>query len=169
MLKRSKTDDEGGGSIPVEGAHVLVVDDDPDAAETVRRFFAHYGFEASVARKVEEAVDQVAQGSVDLVLIDFHQGGTSLGLKLLDLLRAHDDPGVSRVRAVMTTDLDENRMFSWQSGVDGFLIRPYHANDLMVAVTGALERTDAERVEHRQEQMRLAGDPRTRRAAGEPI
>lgn len=152
MLRRSKTDE--GEAIPVEGAHLLVVDDDPGACETVRRFFELHGFVVTTAADIDAALVVLAEGGTDLVVIDFHQGGTTQGLKLLDRIRAHDDLGVAHTRAVMTTDLDENRVFSWQSGVDGFLIRPYHANELLASVAEALGRTDAERAAYRQDQMR---------------
>lgn len=146
-----------------------MVDDDPDACETVRRFFVLHGFEVDAIDDSDAAINRVAAGDIDLVLIDFHHGGTSLGLKVLDGIRALPDVDAARTRAIMTTDLDENRVFSWQSGIDGFLIRPYHASDLLDVVTAALGRTDDERVAHRQEQMRATGDPRSRRAAGDPI
>lgn len=163
MLRRSKT--EESTSIPVEGAHVLVVDDDPDSRETMVRLFRHHGFEVSEADDPDEATALVHHQDppIDLVLIGFRLGGTSQGLRLLDLLRAHEDPEVARVRAIMTTDLDENRMFSWQSGVDDFLVRPYHADELVAAVSAALERPDDERLPHRQEQMQA--NPQ-RRASG---
>lgn len=163
MLRRSKT--EESTSIPVEGAHLLVVDDDPDSRETMVRLFRHHGFEVSESDDPDGAAALVLHQdpAIDLVLIGFRQGGTSQGLRLLDLLRAHEDPAVAKVRAIMTTDLDENRLFSWQSGVDDFLIRPYHANDLVAAVSAALERPDDHRLEYRQQQMQADTQ---RRASG---
>jgi DNA-binding response OmpR family regulator len=152
LLRRSKTDE--GQAIPADGAHLLVVDDDPGACETVRRFFELHRFEVTTAADIDAALAAVTEGATDLVVIDFHQGGTTQGLKLLDRIRAHDDVGVAHTRVIMTTDLDENRVFSWQSGVDGFLIRPYHANELIESVVAALGRTDAERAAYRQDQMR---------------
>jgi DNA-binding response OmpR family regulator len=165
LLRRSKTDAEGG-PIQAEGAHLLIVDDDLDAGETIARLFQYYGIETSMAQSIDDAVVLMTGSArpVDLVLVDFRQGGTSQGLKLLDRVRAHDDGRVARTRVVMMTDLDENRMFSWQSGIDGFLIRPFHADELVLTVTDALGRSDEERVAHRQAQM--AADPH-RRASGD--
>jgi DNA-binding response OmpR family regulator len=154
LLKRSKTDD-GGGPISVDGAHVLIVDDDPDAGETLTRLFRFNGYETTQATDVDAAMSALegADPPVDLVIADLRLGGTTQGLKLLDRIRAHEDAGVARTRVVMTTDLDENRMFSWQSGVDGFLIRPFHADDLVLAAAETLGRDDDARVAYRQEQM----------------
>lgn len=167
MLRRSKTDDVD----PTPGGpqRLLVVDDDPDAAETMVRLFAHRGFEAESTDDLDEVVGRLqADGpAVDLVLIDFHSGGTSLGLKLLDRIRSSDDARVARTRAVMATDLDENRVFSWQSGIDGFLVRPYHADELVDEIRAVLARSDDERAEHRQAQIRVGSDARGQRFAGE--
>lgn len=165
MLKRSKTDDEGG-PIPIEGAHLLVVDDDPDAGETIARLFEYYGLETGLVDNIDAAVAQLSSEDwgVDLLLVDFRHGGTSQGLKLLDRVRAHDEASIARTRLIMMTDLDENRMFSWQSGIDGFLIRPFHADELVLTVTDSLARSDEERVAYRQAQM--AADPH-RRASGD--
>jgi DNA-binding response OmpR family regulator len=132
-----------------------VVADDPDAGETIARLFEHSGFTASQVDDVDAAVTAVEgdDPEVDLVVVDFRHGGTTQGLKLLDRVRGHDDGGIAQVRVIMTTDLDENRVFSWQSGVDGFLIRPFHADDLIDAVRAALGRDAAARAAHRQEQM----------------
>ena len=170
MLRRSKTDEGGGGAVPVEGARILLVADDEDAAITLTRFFEHRKLAVEHFTDLNEVLARVAsEAGTDLVLVDLHQGGTSQGLKLLEQIRSESDPEAARTRLVMTTDIDENRMFSWQSGIDGFLVRPFHADELLDAIVGALGRTDSERAAYRHEQMGRASDPRSRREAGEPL
>lgn len=161
MLRRSRTDEEGSGA-----GRVLVVDDDPDAAETMRRLLDSRGFVVDVVEGPEAVAVHLGAHPADLVLIDLHRGGTSAALTLLDQLRMSTDPDASNVRVVIATDLDENRVFSWQSGVDGFLVRPYHADDLVQELVEVLERSDEARVGHRQDQIRAGAEGRGRRLAG---
>ena len=170
LLRRSKHDDEGG-PIPYQGAHLLVVNDDPDASEMMRRLFGHHGFDITLADTVEDALVKLATNdpAIDIVLVDTHQGGTSQALKLLERIRSHENDDLVKTRVVVSTDIDENRMFLWQSGADGFLVRPYHADELTMGLMEALGRGDADRAAYRQDQIKAAGDIRTRRAAGEPI
>jgi len=41
-------------------------------------------------------------------------------------------------------------LLAWQGGADGFLVRPFHADDLCRAIDEALARPDAEREQHRR-------------------
>jgi DNA-binding response OmpR family regulator len=166
LLRRSKTDDDGA-PIPADGAHVLIVHDDPDAGRTLGRLFESRNFAVTRADTLDAALDAVVSDpGVDLVLIDLRIGGTSQALKLLDEIRAQPEPHIAHTRVVLTTDIDENRMFSWQSGIDGFLIRPFHADDLLAVVVDTLGRDEAARASHRQAQMQVSADPQ-RRAAGD--
>jgi DNA-binding response OmpR family regulator len=146
---------------------VLIVHDDPDAGRTIGRLLEARGFAVTRADGVDAGIRTVlGDPPVDLVLIDLRSGGTGQALKLLDEIRAQPDAGIAHTRVVLTTDIDENRMFSWQSGIDGFLIRPFHADDLVGAVADTLGRDDDERARHRQAQMQVSADPQ-RRAAGD--
>jgi hypothetical protein len=44
-------------------------------------------------------------------------------------------------------------MFSWQAGIDEFLPRPFHADQLITAVTEALGRPDSDRRHHRRRML----------------
>ena len=155
MLRRSKTDKGKDSALPVEGAHILLVSDDPYAAELHTRLLDHVGFEVSGASGIDEATGTGlnAEQPVSLALVDFRSGGTSLGLKLVDMLRENSEDAVADMRVIITTDLAENRLFSWQSGVDGFLVRPYHAKTLVDEIAAVLGRTDQERAAHRRERV----------------
>lgn len=148
-----------------------MVGDDQDASDLLVRLLEHRGFVTTRSDDVDDALNRIETSDepVDLALVDFRNGGTSQGLKLLDAVRAHDDEQIARLRVIITTGRDENRLFSWQSGVDGFLVRPYHADELVDEVTAALGRSDDQRVAHRQEQMSGGPEAGSRRAAGEAI
>ncbi len=152
MLRRSKTD--GGDSIPAEGANILAVVDDDDGRELLVQALRHWGFSAVGSTGLNDALVTIsaADPPVDLVVADF-TAGTTPALQLLDGIRASETEAVAGTRVVICTPVDENRLFSWQSGVDGFLARPFHADELRGAIVGALSRNSAERLAHREAQM----------------
>lgn len=152
MLRRSKTD--VGGSIPPEGAQILAVVDDDDGRELLTQALSHWGFSAIGSNGLTDALVTISAGDppIDLVVADF-TAGTTPALQLLDGIRASENEAVANLRVVICTAVDENRLFSWQSGCDGFLARPFHADELRTAIIGALSRGAAERLAHREEQM----------------
>ena len=54
--------------------------------------------------------------------------GTSL--KVLDTIRSHHDVRVNTARVVLCAQTPRNRSFSFQSGADAFLVRPFHIDEL---------------------------------------
>ncbi len=167
MLRRSKTDERKGSAPPAAGAHILLVSDEPDVTELMTRLLDHAGFTTSSAAGVYQATRKVLDSDppVSLTLIDFRSGGTSLGLKLLDLLRDSDKPVMADMRVIITTDVDENHLFSWQSGVDGFMVRPYRSDTLVEEISATLQRTGDERAAHRRDELRqFASQPHSQAA-----
>ena len=56
-------------------------------------------------------------------------------------------------RAPFGTATDTNRLFAYQSGADGFAVRPIHGSELIDIVRGVLAREPDERVEYRRAQL----------------
>jgi DNA-binding response OmpR family regulator len=90
------------------------------------------------------------------VVLDASSGGIGGNLKLLDAIRHHLDPRIANVRVVLVATGTSSAMFSWQAGIDGFLERPFHADDLVATVADVLERPDDERKPHRRRMVESA-------------
>jgi DNA-binding response OmpR family regulator len=151
MLRRGKHDTEPAGrSGP---AHILVVNDDLDGCELLCRVLEQAGYAVGRAHDQSEAVGKVSDAPPDCVLLDLGAGGIGTNLKLLDALRTSNSPAVASVRVVLATAQTHNRMFSWQAGVDAFLLRPFHVNDLLRDIADVLDRPDDERARHRRSQL----------------
>lgn len=133
---------------------MLVVQGDADAAELLRRVLERGGYEVLLASSPDDALGTAREEHPDLAVLDL--GSTGPNLKLLDSLRHSRDPLVAGVRVVMLARQGSNPMFSWQSGIDGFLDRPFHADQLVGEVKAVLARSDADRPRHRREQMERA-------------
>ncbi len=165
MLRRSKTEgDDGGKGGP---ARLLVVDDDPDTLELISRILEQATYTVERCGNHNDAISAVKQADPPFsgVVIDFQSGGTSSSLKLLDAIRHIDDKTRARTPTVILTATDSNQVFAWQSGTDGFLIRPFHASEMVDEVHAMLERTLDEREQHRRDQMKQARTAQARRIA----
>jgi DNA-binding response OmpR family regulator len=146
MLKRSRTDD-ARKKRPVR---VLVVDDDPDACELLARIVERHDMEAVRALDHGEAMTQLL-GAINAfrgVVIDFAHGGPSASVALLEDIRGSD--AITDLAVVIIPRLDQARVFAWQAGADAYLVRPFHADELLAELDAALERTPDERATHRE-------------------
>lgn len=82
---------------------VLVVDDNRDYAELLRRFLESRGYDVRVAARASEAVAAFDALRPGVVLLDYLLPGQD-GVALCKSLRAHAEHG-SRVRIVLLTGL----------------------------------------------------------------
>lgn len=138
-------------------ATVLVVHDDPDGCELLVRILTASGRPVIRAHDLDEMSTALHQRPACVVL-DVAAGGIGGNLKLLDVVRHHSDATVANARVVLVATGSSSAMFSWQAGIDGFLHRPFHADDLVAAVTEVLDRPEEERKPHRR---RMADAART--------
>jgi len=160
MLRRATKADEptevGASPEPVGSAHILVVNDDPGACELLARLLTRAGHEVERAANHDQAMGQLSVGRIDCVVLDLAAGGIGQNLKLLDLIRSSVTKSIADVRVVLVAQQSSNRMFSWQAGIDAFIARPFHADELLAQVNEVLSRPDAERERHRRRELDAA-------------
>jgi two-component system, OmpR family, response regulator len=159
LLRRSKTDRN-----PVPEAEpprqvskgVLVVNDDEDMCELLCRLLQSTGqLVAYRAHSSDGALEELTehQTSIDAVILDF-TGGTATSFAVLEAIRRRPDLDNPAVIIVATTTA--NRVLAFDSGVDEFLTRPFHANDFLALVMTVLSRSPEEREAYRTHQT-IAG------------
>ena len=97
----------------------LVVDDSPDAAETLVMLIEMEGFQAVAAGSLAAARQQLALQTPDLVLLD-HQLPDGNGLELLDELAG------SQIEVVMLTGSGDPDLVreARRRGATGYLLKP---------------------------------------------
>lgn len=125
------------GPIRTGGARILLVDDDPAICRLVTRMLAAAGHHCKSAGDARAAEALMAQTAFDLILCDITLPGDS-GLDLLDRIKA-DDPDMA---IVMLTGLDslQTAQLAFTLGADGYLLKPFDKNELLIQVAGALQR-----------------------------
>ena len=132
---------------------VLVVNDEPDACALLVRFLGHAGFLTDGAHSDREALYKVTQHLPRCMVLDMQAGGVGSSLQILDQVRTHQDGRISSTRVVLCAPSPKNRSFSFQSGADAYVVRPFHIADLIAQVTDVIDRPHDERARHRRDEL----------------
>jgi two-component system alkaline phosphatase synthesis response regulator PhoP len=116
---------------------VLVVEDDREIRELVRRYLERAGYAAHTTASGAEAIRQLSDGGIDLVVLD-------LGLPDvdgLDVLAAARDHGTSVPVVVLTAlgGVDE-RIRGLRQGADDYVTKPFSPTELVLRVGAVLHR-----------------------------
>lgn len=115
---------------------VLVVEDDEDIADVLRRSLRNEGYEVRTSADGVEALDVAAGFFPDLVVLD-------LGLPRLDgvevcrRLRADSDVPILMLTARAET---EDRVGGLDSGADDYLVKPFERRELLARIRALLRR-----------------------------
>ena len=118
------------------GGRVLVVEDDADIADVLRRSLRNEGYEVRTSGDGVEALDVAAGFFPDLVVLD-------LGLPRLDgvevcrRLREEGDVPILMLTARAET---EDRVTGLDSGADDYLVKPFERQELRARIRALLRR-----------------------------
>ncbi|HUW04568.1 MAG TPA: response regulator [Acidimicrobiales bacterium] len=134
-------------------ARVVVVNDDTDAGKLLQNVLEHEGYPVEGADTHEAALSAATKGLPRAMILDLTHGGIGSNLKLLESIRHHDDERVATTRILLIARQASNRMFSFQSGADGFLVRPFHANELLDQLGKVLATPFNELPQHRRQRL----------------
>ena len=156
-----------------ERDQVLIVEDDPQVRDVVRRYLERDGLAVQVAGTGTEGLELARRSRPDLILLDVMLPGLS-GLEVCRILR---DVDRSDVPIIMLTALDDtdDRIAGLQTGADDYIGKPFSVKELALRVGSVLRRsrTDsrAESVDADLGDGDLRVDPVARTATrnGEPL
>jgi two-component system, OmpR family, response regulator MprA len=115
---------------------VLVVEDDQEIAEVLRRTLRQEGHEVRSAGDGEEALSAAAEFMPDLVILDL--GLPKLdGVEVLRRLRADDDVPVLILTARAHLD---DRVEGLDTGADDYLVKPFERQELLARMRALMRR-----------------------------
>jgi PAS domain S-box-containing protein len=120
--------------ISLQGVTVLVVDDEADAREMVRRVLAASGAEVTTAASAQEALALLEKKRPNVLVSDIGMGGEN-GYELIRKVRMLGE-GAGRVQAVALTAFGrlEDRTRAMLAGYQMHLTKPVDARELIVTV-----------------------------------
>ncbi|MBX3220071.1 MAG: diguanylate cyclase [Labilithrix sp.] len=117
-------------------ATVLVADDDPATLQLIASTLRASGYEVETAPDGQAAVERVARGGVDVVLLDAVMPRLS-GFDACRTIRGLGDDFVPVALMFATTD-PKSRVDALKIGADGYVCKPFEQTELLVCVSSAL-------------------------------
>jgi DNA-binding response OmpR family regulator len=121
--------------------HVLIVEDDPDVAESIRYWLEREGMSVSVAATGEQGLDAAldAENPPALVLLDLMLPGMS-GLELCRRLRR--EPATRRTPIIMVTarSSESEIVTGLDAGADDYVTKPFSVRELTARVKSVTRR-----------------------------
>ncbi len=121
--------------------HILIVDDHREIRELVARVLSQEGFRVSGAADGKAMRRVLADGRIDLILLDLMLPGED-GLSLCRTIRAG-----SNVPIIMLTAKGEevDRVIGLEMGADDYLPKPFGSRELIARIRAVLRRERMER------------------------
>jgi two-component system response regulator MprA len=118
------------------GGRVLVVEDDEDIADVLRRSLRNEGYEVRTSADGVEALDVAAGFFPDLVVLDLGLPRMD-GVEVCRRLRADSDVPILMLTARAET---EDRVGGLDSGADDYLVKPFERRELLARIRALLRR-----------------------------
>jgi len=121
----------------VNGAKILVVDDDLQIRRVMRKMLSAQGYTVSDARSGEEALEMLRRGRHDLVLLDLAMPGMG-GLEACRAIRARWDLAIV---VLSVRDMEKDKIGALDAGADDYVTKPFSMQELLARIRAGLRRS----------------------------
>jgi putative two-component system response regulator len=120
--------------------HVLIVDDEQHIREAMKRILSRAGYDCTLAASMREAHGLLETRPFDLLLCDLMMPEES-GFTLL----AHVGSTYPELAVLIVSGIDNAEVAepAANAGADGYIMKPFNANSILINVVGALRRRAA--------------------------
>lgn len=142
-------------------AHILVVDDEPEIAESLADFLTRKeNFKVSLAGDGQEAIAFLENSigertAIDLVLLDMRMPFMS-GLDVLAWIRQHPELRYMRVVLLTAAAGSHEKVEALSAGADDYITKPYYPQELLARVKTILRTQQLEKQLQRQSEQLAA-------------
>jgi PAS domain S-box-containing protein len=140
--------DENMEEISLADIRVLVVEDDPDAAEFVRKLLSMYGAHVVITTSAHEALERLADARPDILISDIGLPEMD-GYQLIERIRhkpAAEGGGILAV-ALTAYARTEDRTRALRAGYQAHLAKPVESTELVATVASFAELVSARRAD----------------------
>lgn len=117
-------------------ARILVVEDEVNIADVIRRGLVYKGYEVDVAHSGEDALHSARDHLPDLVILDLMLPDMD-GVEVCKRLRAADNVPIIMLTA---RDAVSDKVGGLEAGADDYMTKPFEFDELVARVNAALRR-----------------------------
>jgi two-component system copper resistance phosphate regulon response regulator CusR len=118
---------------------ILLVEDEPRAAQYIRQGLAESGYSVDVAHNGTDGLDAAVNGDHDLVILDVMLPGIDGFAELSALRTARQVP----VLMLTARDRVHDKVRAFDIGADDYLVKPFEFPELLARVRSLLKRNQA--------------------------
>jgi DNA-binding response OmpR family regulator len=133
--------------------NILIIEDEPDIAESLRYNFEREGFKTNIAESGEKGLRLALNehSAPSLIILDLMLPGMS-GLELCRRLRR--EPQTRKTPIIMLTAkaAEADKVAGLEIGADDYIIKPFSVKEVLARVRAVLRRTDDGQVQRYQDE-----------------
>ena len=120
----------------MNGANILVVDDEPQIRRVMRSTLSTHGYVITEAKSGEEAIESLGANRPDLVLLDMNMPGIG-GIQACRAIRSASD-----IPIIMLTvrNAERDKVAALDAGADDYVVKPFGFEELLARIRAALRR-----------------------------
>jgi len=116
---------------------ILIVEDEPDLLNLVKRYFKREGYVCEEATTFREGYKKINNFEYDCAIIDLNLPGGD-GLKLVEMLR--QDNIQTAILIVSARETIDDRIKGLEIGADDYLTKPFNLSELNARIKAVLRR-----------------------------
>jgi signal transduction histidine kinase len=132
-LPEAAPDAPGHVAASGDGCRVLVIEDNPDACETLKAFLDMEGHQVSVAHDGQAGLEALLEQAFDVVVCDIGLPGID-GLEVMSRLRASQEGARPVAIGLSGYGQAEDRARATEAGFDHYLVKPVNPDALLALV-----------------------------------
>ena len=123
----------------IKGKLILVVDDEPESLDLVKKVLIHEGAEAMVACSAKEALRILSETSISLLISDIAMPNMN-GYELIEKIRKMQSMTNLPAIALSAYAKDTDAKKALDAGFDSFLSKPFEKEELLATIQTTLQR-----------------------------
>jgi DNA-binding response OmpR family regulator len=117
--------------------HILIVEDDPEAAHILELSLKREGFKISIAMDGTQGLSAIESSRPDVVLLDLMMPDID-GFEVMQRTRANPATADMPIIVVSARTQEADKLMAKQLGANGYLTKPYRRADLLAAIRRCL-------------------------------
>ncbi len=136
-VEREPSTAPSSSTTPPKRSKILIVDDEPFNLDILDQELEALGYDTVRATNVQEALEQVAAQTPDLILLDVMMPVMD-GLTVCQTLKSQEATRLIPIVIMTALDAMEDRLKGINAGADDFLTKPVHEEELLARIQTSL-------------------------------